>query len=832
MMNLRNLLLAMLIVFSAAAQQPTGFSYQAVLRNSSGQVLANQSVMVKLSISSSDGSTTHYAESHSASTNQFGLINLVVGGGTVLSGSLAAIPWASGQQSLKVEVSTDGGSTFSNLGSQPIHGAPFTTYSDSARASYQSAQSATSQYAESAAQAVYSDSARVSYSSYQSSVSQYADSAARAGYADSINLSFTKNLVVLGNEPSNPDDPIFEVKNSKGEVLFGVYQEGVRINIPDSAITKGAKGGFAVGGLTNQTKGGPVEYLRITPDSARVYVKQKAWKGAKGGFAVGGLTNQTKTVVAQDLLFVNPDSARIYVNENPGKGAKGGFAVGGLTNGKGNAQLIQLTKDNYLIGYEAGANITTGQFNSFLGFQAGKANTTGNWNTFLGYQTGLNNIGSDNTFIGYQAGMLHQFGGGNVYLGSKAGGNALNGVQNIAIGEQSGFSTTSGFKNIFIGYMAGYSNTSGYSNIFIGNESGKSNTDGNRNMFFGNGSGFSNTSGFGNTFFGLESGYYNVNGFRNLFLGYRSGYKNVDGSDNSFLGDMAGSSNTSGNENTFVGQASGASNETGRDNTFLGSNVGRGNVSGSSNVMVGRFSGYNINGNYNTFIGTQSAANFNTGPFIASSNVCIGYSSGTGLTNGFYNIFIGQQTGTNNGFANVIIGHQAGLNSSGNSNVFIGFRAGFSETKSNRLYIANSESDSTQALIYGRFDSKEIALNARVGIGTTIPDKQLHVVGDARITGDIYYGTEAEKYIKPDYVFKPSYPMRLDPLEVEHFIARNGHLPWLTKASDEKDGVNLTRMQFETVETVENLQLQIIQQQKEIESLKAEVEALRKLIKR
>jgi hypothetical protein len=248
--------------------------------------------------------------------------------------------------------------------------------------------------------------------------------------------------------------------------------------------------------------------------------------------------------------------------------------------------------------------------------------------------------------------------------------------------------------------------------------------------------------------------------------------------------------------------------------------------------MVGRFSGYNINGNYNTFIGTQSAANFNTGPFIASSNVCIGYSSGTGLTNGFYNIFIGQQTGTNNGFANVIIGHQAGLNSSGNSNVFIGFRAGFSETKSNRLYIANSEGDSTQALIYGRFDSKEIALNARVGIGTTIPDKQLHVVGDARITGDIYYGTEAEKYIKPDFVFKPSYPMRLNPLEVEHFIARNGHLPWLTKASDEKDGVNLTRMQFETVETVENLQLQIIQQQKEIESLKAEVEALRKLIKR
>lgn len=140
-----------------------------------------------------------------------------------------------------------------------------------------------------------------------------------------------------------------------------------------------------------------------------------------------------------------------------------------------------------------------------------------------------------------------------------------------------------------------------------------------------------------------------------------------------------------------------------------------------------------------------------------------GYSN----TNGSCNIFIGQQTGTNDGLANVIIGHQAGQNISGNNNVFIGYRAGFSESKSNRLYIANTGGDSTQALIYGRFDTKDIALNARVGIGTTIPDKQLHVVGDARITGDLYSGTGTDIYNKPDFVFKPDYSMRLDPLSVE-----------------------------------------------------------------
>lgn len=63
----------------------------------------------------------------------------------------------------------------------------------------------------------------------------------------------------------------------------------------------------------------------------------------------------------------------------------------------------------------------------------------------------------------------------------------------------------------------------------------------------------------------------------------------------------------------------------------------------------------------------------------------------------------------------------------------------------------------------------------------------------------------------------------------------------MTKAEDEQDGINLTRMQFETVETVENLQLHIIQLQKEInylmdknrelEFIKAEHEAIKTFLK-
>ncbi len=62
------------------------------------------------------------------------------------------------------------------------------------------------------------------------------------------NMTFNTSLSVVGNATANPDDPIFEVKNSNGDIIFGVYQEGVRINIKDDPIGKGVKGGFAVAG--------------------------------------------------------------------------------------------------------------------------------------------------------------------------------------------------------------------------------------------------------------------------------------------------------------------------------------------------------------------------------------------------------------------------------------------------------------------------------------------------------------------------------------------------------------------------------------------------------
>jgi len=126
------------------------------------------------------------------------------------------------------------------------------------------------------------------------------------------------------------------------------------------------------------------------------------------------------------------------------------------------------------------------------------------------------------------------------------------------------------------------------------------------------------------------------------------------------------------------------------------------------------------------------------------------------------------------------------------------------------------------------------AAQSRVGIRTWTPIYDLDVNGDIRATGSVFYGgtagsASATPYTKPDYVFEETYNF-LNVEKVEEFLLREKHLPWVTSAEQEKsengETTNMTRMAFETLESVENLQLQIIEQQKLIRTLTEQNEKL------
>lgn len=105
------------------------FSYQGVLRNSVGQILENQNVGIRFKIleGGSSGNSV-YEETHSTATNEYGLVNLSVGTGNLVSGTIAGINWSTQNHWLEVAVDISGGTSYVVLGSSQIQGVPYASY--------------------------------------------------------------------------------------------------------------------------------------------------------------------------------------------------------------------------------------------------------------------------------------------------------------------------------------------------------------------------------------------------------------------------------------------------------------------------------------------------------------------------------------------------------------------------------------------------------------------------------------------------------------------------------------------------------------------------------
>jgi len=323
-------------------------------------------------------------------------------------------------------------------------------------------------------------------------------------------------------------DTLFVVKDHSGNVVFAVFPDGAEIIVDESA--KGKIGGFAVSGR-NPNKAENLDIFKVTPDSTRVFVNETA-KGKVGGFAVSG-RNPNKSI-SDNYLVITSDSTRIFV-----KDSIAGFGIANIEGGIAE-NFLNLNKQNYLIGHQAGSN-TTGAYNSMLGYQTGYTNSSGSNNIFFGYKAGyLNQSGGNNVFIGTESGYVNQFTFQNTYVGYRSGYD-LSGSGNTVMGSMAG-ENAGGGNNTFIGTSAGRI-ASGGNNTFVGNGAGYSfpnENTGTRNTYIGQAVGsFTNTGSY-NVMLGFNAGYLNYEGSRNTFLGYDAGHNIHEGSGNIFIGHNAG----------------------------------------------------------------------------------------------------------------------------------------------------------------------------------------------------------------------------------------------------------------------------------------------------
>lgn len=113
------------------AQAPQKLNYQAVARDNSGGILQNQNIGTRFTIH--DGSATGnivYQETQNATTNQFGIFTVVIGGGTLVQGNFSGINWGSGAKFLQVEFDASGGTNYSDMGTTQLVSVPYALYAE------------------------------------------------------------------------------------------------------------------------------------------------------------------------------------------------------------------------------------------------------------------------------------------------------------------------------------------------------------------------------------------------------------------------------------------------------------------------------------------------------------------------------------------------------------------------------------------------------------------------------------------------------------------------------------------------------------------------------
>ncbi|MFM7912453.1 MAG: collagen-like protein, partial [Bacteroidota bacterium] len=116
------------------AQAPAMMSYQAVVRNSVGDLVTNSPVGVRITIiqGSATGNAV-FTEVYTPNrmTNAQGLLSLEIGTGSPQVGTFAGINWAAGPFFLQTEVDLSGGTNYQVLGTQQLLTVPYSFYSNS-----------------------------------------------------------------------------------------------------------------------------------------------------------------------------------------------------------------------------------------------------------------------------------------------------------------------------------------------------------------------------------------------------------------------------------------------------------------------------------------------------------------------------------------------------------------------------------------------------------------------------------------------------------------------------------------------------------------------------
>lgn len=114
---------------SSFSQSPLAIPYQAIARDSAGNLLQNHTIAMRFSLHNQTANgVVLYKESQLVTTNALGLFTVNIGTGTVITGTTLSIDWDNGPKFIEVEMDVNGGSNFISMGTTQLMSVPYALY--------------------------------------------------------------------------------------------------------------------------------------------------------------------------------------------------------------------------------------------------------------------------------------------------------------------------------------------------------------------------------------------------------------------------------------------------------------------------------------------------------------------------------------------------------------------------------------------------------------------------------------------------------------------------------------------------------------------------------
>lgn len=465
---------------------PQAIKYQAVARNVNGEAITNQNVSFRISIlqGSAEG-TIVYQETQASTTNQFGLANLNIGNGNIVTGAFNVIDWSKGDYFVKIEFDPKGGDNYSYMGSSQMLSVPYSLYAEHAKV-------ADNLPAFPVKAALQGTNLQAPFDAPATGTLVYNTDSAGTG-----NYGVVPGYYYNAGTPAEPNwvllSGVDEARNVRHVLAAG------------SNVT--TYGGLVQDGGANHS----------------VY--------AGFGGIVGAPSGNDNTGFGTDVFGTGINTTGA---DNTGAGYK---ALNALTSGA----------DNTAIGSGASAGVSTASNNTVIGYDALNTNATANQNTVVGVGSLFNNVYAEsNIAIGYESSYNFNSGSANYntynvgvgdytlyYTGDNVSSTSL-GIKNTAIGYGAVENNDHGSQNTGLGYEAlkGASYFTGSFNTATGSVALYSNNSGSYNTANGDSALGGNTNGDSNTAVGYQALGNNTTGSGNTALGFEanangSGYKNA-----------------------------------------------------------------------------------------------------------------------------------------------------------------------------------------------------------------------------------------------------------------------------------------------------------------